>query len=275
MANCERKSECDPGDYGDYAESKKCPLNVCCSKFGFCGVTEEFCGKKKVERPSCSKTQDLSRVVGYYEGWSPDRACHAFYPDQIPIGVYTHLNYAFASIDPETFEVLAANDYEKTLMKRLTNLKKSDPDLKVFIAVGGWTFNDPGATRTVFSDIARSESNQRKFFNSLKTFMSEYDFDGIDLDWEYPVADDRGGREEDFKNFPKFVSNLKSALSDSGRDGLSMTLPASYWYLQHFDLESLHKHVDFFQYHVIRFAREMGSGERLARSRLELPHQLD
>ncbi|KAJ5240268.1 hypothetical protein N7468_004887 [Penicillium chermesinum] len=227
-------------------QTAKESLNVILETMAIMRLTEEFCGKKKVKRPSCSKSQDLRRVIGYYEGWSPDRPCHAFYPDQIPIGVYTHLNYAFASIDPESFEVLAANDYEKTLMKRLTNLKKSDPDLKVFIAVGGWTFNDQGPTRTVFSDIARSESNQRKFFNSLKTFMTEYDFDGIDLDWEYPAADDRGGREEDFKNFPKFLSNLKKALSDSGRDGLSITLPASYWYLQHFDLENLYKHVDFF-----------------------------
>ncbi|KAI2789668.1 hypothetical protein POX_d05163 [Penicillium oxalicum] len=246
VASCERKSECDPGGYGDHAEAKNCPLNVCCSKFGFCGVTKEFCGNKKVKRPSCSKTQDLTRVVGYYEGWSVQRPCHIFYPDQIPLGVYTHLNYAFASVDPETFQVLAPSEYEKTLMKRLTSLKKSDPDLKVFIAIGGWTFNDPGATRTVLSDIARSEANQRGFFNSLKTFLTEYNFDGIDLDWEYPVADDRGGRQEDFKNFPKFLANLKSALSDTGRSGISMTLPASYWYLQHFDLENLVKHVDFF-----------------------------
>lgn len=54
-------------------------------------------------------------------------------------------------------------------MKRLTDLKKADPDLKVFIAIGGWTFNDPGPTRTVFSDIARSEANQKKFIASLKT----------------------------------------------------------------------------------------------------------
>jgi GH18 family chitinase len=39
--------------------------------------------------------------------------------------------------------------------------------------------------------------------------MIEYDFDSIDLDWEYLIADDRGGREEDINNFPKFLSNLK------------------------------------------------------------------
>lgn len=156
VANCDRKSECDPDDYGDFAESSKCPLNVCCSKFGFCGTTKEFCGKKKVKRPSCSKNGSLNRVVGYYEGWSPDRPCHPFYPEQIPEGIYTHLNYAFASIDPESFEILPASDHEKKLMKRLTGLKDIDPDLKVFIAVGGWTFNDPGITQTLFSDLAAS-----------------------------------------------------------------------------------------------------------------------
>ncbi|KAJ5590784.1 CAZyme family GH18 [Penicillium hetheringtonii] len=247
VGNCDRKSECDPDNYGDFAESDKCPLNVCCSKFGFCGTTKEFCGKKKVRRPSCSKNGSLNRVVGYYEGWSHNRPCHTFFPEQIPAGVYTHLNYAFATIDPENFRILPSTASEKDLMKRLTNLKKIDPDLKVFIAVGGWTFNDPGVTQNVFSDLAASESNQKKFFRSLSSFMSTYNFDGIDLDWEYPAADDRGGRKEDFDNFPKFMANLKKFLkSTGGRDGLSITLPASYWYLQHFDIVNLEKHVDFF-----------------------------
>src|SRR5690606_26123936 len=57
----------------------------------------------------------------------------------------------------------------------------------------------------------------------------------------------RGGRPEDFENFPKFMANLKHALeSTGGRDELSITLPASYWYLQHFDLKKLSPHVDYF-----------------------------
>ncbi|KAL4966223.1 uncharacterized protein BDV14DRAFT_199024 [Aspergillus stella-maris] len=247
IAGCDSRAECDPGDYGDFAESSKCPLNVCCSKFGFCGTTKDFCGNKKVERPVCSKKNGMKRVVGYYEGWSMNRLCNDFYPEQIPRGVYTHLNYAFASIDPDTFEILVPSQYEIDMMKRLTALKKSDPDLKVFVAVGGWTFNDPGPTATVFSDIARSQENQKAFFKSLTSFLSTYDFDGIDLDWEYPVADDRSGRAEDYKNFPVFMANLKDALKGTaGRDGLSITLPASYWYLQNFDIIKLQKHVDFF-----------------------------
>lgn len=89
---------------------------------------------------------------------------------------------------------------------RVTYLKEFDPDLKVFVALGGWTFNDAGTgTETTFSDIARSETNQKAFIKSLISFMSTYDFDGVDIDWEYPVADDRSGRPEDFENFPRFI----------------------------------------------------------------------
>lgn len=143
--------------------------------------------------------------------------------------------------------MLPADDADIPLYERLTTLKQYDPDLKVLIALGGWTFNDPGPTATVFSDIAASAEKQKKFFKSLVSFMSTYDFDGVDLDWEYPEADDRSGRPEDYENFPKFLANLKSTLDKTpGRNELSITLPASYWYLQHFDLKKLGKHVTFF-----------------------------
>jgi GH18 family chitinase len=187
--------------------------------------------------------------VGYYEGWAPSRPCQGFWPEQIPKGIYTHLNYAFATIDPFTFDVMANNQREEELMKQLTDLKLNDPGLRVNIAVGGWTFNDDGPTATTFSDIARSETSQKKFLKSLIAFMAKYGFDGVDIDWEYPVADDRNGRLEDFANFAPFMANLKAALrSTGGRAELSLTIPTSYWYLQHFDLKNPAKHVDYFNY---------------------------
>ncbi|KAM0450851.1 hypothetical protein ACHAO4_006242 [Trichoderma viride] len=150
---------------------------------------------------------------------------------KIPLGVYTHLNYAFATIDPKTFEVLPATiEDQQDTYDRVTWLKKRDPDLKVFIAIGGWTFNDEGQpTRNTFSNIANNPQNQRVFIKSLISFMSTYNFDGVDLDWEYPGAADRGGIGADYDNAPKFLSSLKSSLkATGGRDGLSITLPASY-----------------------------------------------
>lgn len=225
--NCDVKADCNPDDWGKaFYKLDKCPLNVCCSKHGFCGTTEEFCGNKKVDQPSCevNRAVGFTRVVGYYEGWSRDRPCNKFYPEYLPINVYTHLNFAFAGINPTTLEVVPSSKFDLDLYYRLTYLKQHDPALKVMIAIGGWTFNDPGPTATTFSDIAGSSSAQTKFINSLISFMSTYGFDGVDLDWEYPGAEDRSGRPADYKNFPIFMKRLKKALGDYE---VSITLPAS------------------------------------------------
>ncbi|KAI7758870.1 hypothetical protein LZL87_014217 [Fusarium oxysporum] len=228
------------------AEEDKCPLNVCCSKHGYCGITKDFCGLKKVKRPSCSKSRGVEHVVGYFEGWARTRPCNTFWPEQILIGLYTHINFAFATINQKTFLVEMKNkDNYGNLYERLTALKKKDPDLKIYLAIGGWAFNDPGKTSTTFSELATSQDSQSKFINSLQSFISQYDFDGLDLDWEYPVNKDRGGHSSDYKNFPKFMEKLKKTLNRRDK-GLTITLPASYWYLRYFDIKRLEKTVDFF-----------------------------
>ena len=47
-------------------------------------------------------------MVGYYEGWATRRLCQAYMPEDVPAGVYTHLNFAFASIDPNTYKIVPA-----------------------------------------------------------------------------------------------------------------------------------------------------------------------
>ncbi|RMJ03310.1 hypothetical protein CDV36_015165 [Fusarium kuroshium] len=244
-SDCDRKSECNPGFGSSWAKKDKCPLNVCCSKHGYCGTTKDFCGSKTVKRPSCEKGGEMERVVGYFEGWARDRPCEVFWPEQIPIGLYTHINFAFGNINPKTFALEANTLEDKVMYERLMFLKKKDKRLKIYLAIGGWTFNDPGPTANVFSDLAASKDNQEKFFNSLQSFMAKHKFDGLDLDWEYPVDDKRGGKEDDYYNFPKFMQKLKK-LMDSGDKGLTITLPASYWYLQYFDIKKLEPTVDFF-----------------------------
>ncbi|KAK8859535.1 glycoside hydrolase [Apiospora arundinis] len=247
--SCDFKAECDPGGWGsEFVKSSKCPLNVCCSDFGFCGTTEKFCGDKKVERPSCSVGDTkIDRVVGYYESWSTSRSCHTMRPLLIPQGVYSHINFAFVSIDPKTFRVVptSASDYD--LLAELKTLRTRDIGLQLWLAIGGWTFNDDtSATVTTFSDLARAdETYQKVFFSSLTLFMMEWGFTGIDIDWEYPSADDRSGRPEDYETFPKFLKSLKAYLSDYNY-GLSITIPTSYWYLQHFDITAIEPYVDWF-----------------------------
>lgn len=248
IASCNSKSECDPGGWGQaYANSTACPLNVCCSAYGFCGTTPEFCGTSTVSEPSCDvASTGIGRVVGYYESWSGSRSCNAMYPGRIPQGVYTHINFAFASIDPVSFNVVPSAASDESLYPLMQALKTRDLGLQTWIAIGGWTFNDDDQpTKTTFSDLAASPASQDAFFASLLQFMQTWGFTGVDIDWEYPEAPDRNGRGEDFTNFPVFLQRLRGALDPYGF-GLSVTLPSSFWYLQHFNLPKLEPWVDWF-----------------------------
>ncbi|GLB10067.1 hypothetical protein AtubIFM57258_006006 [Aspergillus tubingensis] len=245
-SNCDRKSECDPGWGKEWSQASTCPLNVCCSKFGFCGTTKDFCGDSTVVSPQCGGTSAKKRTVGYYEGWNLERPCGKMGPADIPLGFYTHINYAFASIDPQSFRITAMDNLTASLYQGVTALKRQQSNLEVWIAIGGWAFNDPGPTRTTFSDLAASEAAQDTFFGSLISFMQNNRFDGVDIDWEYPVTDERGGKPEDYVNFVTLVKRLRERLNQTGRKyGISITLPTSYWYLRGFDIVNLEPHVDF------------------------------
>ncbi|RDW86123.1 uncharacterized protein DSM5745_02765 [Aspergillus mulundensis] len=246
-SSCDRKSECDAGWGMQWSNHSTCPLNVCCSKFGFCGTTTDFCGDKTVVSPQCSGTSAHQRTIGYFEGWNMDqRKCNTMAPEDIPLGIYTHINFAFALIDPKTFRIAPMDQNTGSRYRAVTSLKNRQPSLKVWIAIGGWAMNDPGATRTTFSDLAASEEKQDIFFESLLSFIVNNNFDGVDLDWEYPVTDDRGGKPEDFGNFVTLLERLRGRLNQIPRPiGLSITLPASYWYLRGFDIIRLEQHVDF------------------------------
>uniref|UniRef100_A0A0P0CM87 chitinase n=1 Tax=Hypocrella siamensis TaxID=696354 RepID=A0A0P0CM87_9HYPO len=211
-------------------------------------ASTELCGDSEPQRPSCSaNSHKLKRVVGYYEEWSKKRPCNQIYPEQIPTGVYTHLNAAFAYIHAETYKLQPRSE-ESSPYESLTSLKKRERDLKVFIAVGGWAFNAPGPTATIFSDMEADPRKCDTFISSVVDFVNSHEFDGIDIDWEYPGAEDRGGKDEDFANFPVFIAKLKKALSTTtaGRHGVSITLPAYSQYLRHFDMKALEPYVDFF-----------------------------
>jgi len=77
--------------------------------------------------------------------------------------------------------------------------------------------------------------------------MPKYGFQGVDLDWEYPVAPERGGTDDDTKNFVLLVQEMRKAFDASGtKYGISLTLAPDYWYLRYFDAKAMESSVDFF-----------------------------
>lgn len=56
---------------------------VCCSRFGFCGTTQEFCGDAQIASPSCAGGQSAQqKTIAYYEGWAITRGCDVMLPGE-------------------------------------------------------------------------------------------------------------------------------------------------------------------------------------------------
>jgi chitinase len=117
-SNCDAKAECDR--FAD-PPNKECPLNVCCSQCGFCGMTEDFCRVTDDEEESCQSNciqpgsvgsggDVQKRVIGYYEAWIYKKKCIGTKMEDIPVNSLTHIYYSFAYIRPETYKIIPMSD---------------------------------------------------------------------------------------------------------------------------------------------------------------------
>lgn len=97
----------------------------------------------------------------------------------------THVNYAFAYVDPATYQITTMDGATPvSLFEDVTDLKNVKSDLQVWISIGGWTFSDNDtATQPLLGDIARDAGKRQTFANNLLHFVDNYAFDGVDIDW--------------------------------------------------------------------------------------------
>lgn len=153
-----------------------------------------------------------ARTIGYYQASNVrNRACNQITPGQIDTTNYTHLTFAFASIDPTTFKIVPATSDDIPLFTQFTALKSAK--LQTWIAVGGFDFSDPGPTHTTWSDLCASASHRQVFIQSLIDFMNLYKFDGVDIDWEYPGDPTRGGGLPDRANFVSLIQEMSASFN--------------------------------------------------------------
>lgn len=193
-----------------------------------------------------SRNEKDYMVVAYVAGYRD------FDFSTIDVSGITHINYAFANIRDgevvfDTTEIdgkkLASTDIEK-----LNSLKKKNPDLKILVSVGGWTWSGG------FSDAALTEKSREKFAQSCADFIRKYDLDGIDLDWEYPNQPGAGNtyRPEDVGNFTLMLKAVRGAIDElainEGRETpylLTIATGASENYVKNTQLGEIDKYLDF------------------------------
>ena len=166
-------------------------------------------------------TAPSQKIVGYYADWTAER-----YPlTDIPAAKLTHVNYAFGKIDADnklTFNRAIALDRvypgdcsepqcKHGLFNQITLIKGRYPHLKFILSVGGWTDSGP------FYEMAATEETRQTFARSCAEFLKTYpQFDGIDIDWEHPVAGGvQPGQPRDARNYVLLLSALRTAIGTS------------------------------------------------------------
>ncbi|CAI4224172.1 unnamed protein product [Auanema sp. JU1783] len=194
-----------------------------------------------VPYPTSSSSDCNRRVVGYITSWGniPFRDEQA--------NVLTHLVYAFFVMNANG-ELSVESESAKIRLGEILGVAKRHPHLKTLFAIGGWENSQH------FSHICSDHSRRASFIDNIIRTIKEYGFDGVDLDWEYPVT---GGAVEgvpaDRKNYVHLVRELRNRLREledkEGREVgylISFAGAAGHWVLKPgFDLIQLVKYVDF------------------------------
>ena len=100
----------------------------------------------------------------------------------------------------------------------------------------------------VFSDMAHTPENRKKFVESAVAFNKAYELDGLDMDWEYPAipAAGTGARPEDKQNFTLLMKELREGLNTLERKQ-TLTFASAGWqqYYNNVELLEVMKHVDY------------------------------
>src|ERR1700760_4947663 len=84
----------------------------------------------------------------------------------------THINYAF--VDIKDGKAWLHRELTDTVnFRKLNELKKQNPALKILISIGGWTWSKN------FSDAVLTDSSRQIFVTSAVAIVQKYNMDGI------------------------------------------------------------------------------------------------
>ncbi|KAK3083195.1 hypothetical protein FSP39_016475 [Pinctada imbricata] len=129
--------------------------------------------------------------VCYFTNWSSKRKYVAsrFQLGDIDPNLCTHLVYAFATINPnkrilkktETDDDNGSLDNKQGRYFEFTKLKEKYPHLKTMLSVGGQN------TKGLFEGKMDSSASIRQFADNIRIYLKDRNFDGVDIDWEYPA----------------------------------------------------------------------------------------
>jgi GH18 family chitinase len=250
-----------PSSGTNISELNPCPLNACCDVWGQCGITAEFCTPSGTGAPGTAakntngcisncgtritnngKAPAARISIAYFEAWNRERPCLWKDVSQVDAARFTHIHFAFAKITPQ---YTVDTSRVQSQLDRFVRLK----GIKRIVAFGGWADSTSVDSYYIFRQGVKP-GNRLVLARNLANFVKEHGLDGVDIDWEYPGAQDLPdippAEAIDGEGYVAFLTLLR-ALLPSGTS-LSIAAPASYWYLKNYPIKRISEVVDYIVY---------------------------
>ena len=202
-------------------------------------------GVKNINSNKTHHNSGTLRMIGYYQETATSNNCEGIQmmtPDKIPAQYYTHLVYGFAPrIKTDTWEL----DDPKSDAERYNSfnkLKEDHKNLKTLLSIGG---DLPSVSP--MSKMTSNKEWRKHFIDSSINFVKKYNFDGIDIDWEYPTDVDRGGSLDDKTGFTNLMKDFRDAInSDNSNLLLTAALPGGSYWGKNYNVQETINYVDWF-----------------------------
>jgi chitinase len=129
-------------------------------------------------------------------------------PGDVNFGLYTHLCHAFLVADGD-----GSLRKSRNVPNRELTSQAHKAGVQVLVSLGGW-----GWDRQFASIVSGTESEER-YVKSVIAMVDDNDYDGIDLDWEYPDT------KQEVVGFERLTRRLRSEIDAIGvRKGRPMVL---------------------------------------------------
>lgn len=121
-------------------------------------------------------------------------------PRKINFGLYTHLCHAFLVAD-ESGKV----ESSQSVPSRELTAEAHKAGVKMILSLGGWGWDSQ------FASIVSKPEAEDRYVKSVMAIVNDADYDGLDLDWEYPDT------KEEVVGFERLVRRLRKQLDELGQ----------------------------------------------------------
>jgi len=152
------------------------------------------------DTPARAQQTSKPNVIAYYTGNGTEI-------DKYPIEKLSHLIYSFGHLKGDSMYIHNAKD--SALIAQMVGLKKRNPELKIMLAMGGWSAC-PNC-----SEVFSRAKGRETFAKTTKSLLDFFHADGIDIDWEYPAVEGYPGHlytVEDKFHFTALIKELRKTL---------------------------------------------------------------